>query len=95
MSHELRRSMYFQMPSDIKHFSHCIQITAESSGLVRGEGTEQKNPFWADLTTVSSRALNQHPLYFMHRYSAFAPELILQPKLFGFAPNIFTRQGPI
>ncbi len=86
MSHALRRSMYFQMLSDIKHFSHCLQITAESSGLIR-EGTEQKNPFRADLTTVSSRDLNQHPLYSMHRYSAFAPELILQPMFFGFAQN--------
>lgn len=36
MSHELRISMYFQMLSDIKHFSHYLQITAESSRLIRG-----------------------------------------------------------
>ncbi len=72
--------------------SKCFQILSTShivrlllSHLVSsGEGTEQKNPFRADLTTVSSRDLNQHPLYSMHRYSAFAPELILQPMFFWF-----------
>lgn len=84
--------------------SKCFQILSSSHIVYRlllshlvssGEGTEQENPFRADLTTVSSRDLNQHPLYFMHRYSAFAPELILQPKFFDFAPNRFTRQDPI
>lgn len=99
MSHAFCRSMYFQMLSDIKHFSKCLQILL-SHPISSGEGTEQKNPFRADLTTLSSRDLNQHQA-FMHCYTAFVQSLSCNPHflqpicmhfLFYFAPNVFTWQ---
>lgn len=99
MSHELGRSMYFQMLSDIKHFSHCLQITAESSRLIRG-GNRAKESLqgWFNnsiLQRFKSASSLHAPLLCIILYQSLScnPHF-LQPicMQFFFAPNIITWQ---